>query len=163
MFNESFWVAVAIVIFVALVFKRVKAAMDEFLDSRSASIKHRIEEVISLCNEAEKLLQEQRDLHEKSAEVIASSLVATEKEVKQIKDNATKELANKLTQKTSSVMNRIHGDEAKLLIKLRLKAVKLAISTSMIILNSHGSDKVNSNLLDESLDAMSTKFSQISL
>jgi F-type H+-transporting ATPase subunit b len=157
MFDESFWVAIAIILFAALIFKSVRNYIKETLEKRSSLIENKISEALSLSEEAEKLLQEQNKLYENSTQEAEELLISAEAEVFYLKDSAEKRLEERLSLQTSIVTNRISNNERKLLTRLRLESVQLAIATSMAILNKTKSNKVSENLLKDSINTISNK------
>jgi F-type H+-transporting ATPase subunit b len=163
MFDEEFWVAVAIILFAALVFKYIRNWLKETLNQRSSLIQNKISEALSLSEEAEKLLQEQNKLYESSTQEAEELLVLAEKEVANLKDTAEKELEERLSLQTDIITTRISNNEHKLLNKLRLESVQLAIATSMAILNETKSNKVSEKLVKDSIDTISNKLTRLSV
>ena len=58
-----------------------------------------------------------------------------------------------------SVLEKIHTNEAKLLEKLRLSCLQLAIEASIKIIQTQDLDKINAKLIDESMEMVAAKFS----
>ena len=160
MLDEHFWVAISIIIFIALVYKYLKKFLNTSLKARENAIHQKLKDAIALSEAAEKLLQEHRLLHvsaEKEAKYILSSALT---EVAYLKSSAEKDLDMMLKGKSSSMADRIHNNEASLLERLRLESLDLAIRTTVAILQIHGSKGINSKLLDDSIIAINNKFTK---
>jgi F-type H+-transporting ATPase subunit b len=158
--NEHSWVAVSIIIFIALIFKHLKRAFRVSLETREGFIRLKLEEAESLSEAAEKLLQEHLALHQNSDQEAKNIVSSAATEVERLKTNAEKEFTTKLQIKTSSILARISNNEAKLIEKMRLESVQLAINTSVIILRT-SSQEVDSRLLDNSIDAIKNSFAEL--
>ncbi len=157
MFNETFWVAVSIVLICAIIYKYSKGPMLAFLNERSAAISNKITEALSLLDEAEKMLKEQRELHKSYTKQTKDLLVSAEMEIAQIQQRAEKEFTEKLNHKTSVIEAAIHNNETRLLRKLRAEAVQLAVLTCTEILLSESSDKAKSKLRNEAIKEIAAK------
>lgn len=159
--SEHSWVAVSIIIFMLLAFKHIRKFLVESLDNRENSIRLKLEEAISLSNEAEKLLQEHRLKHKNSDKDVKEIQSSAEAEVKYLKANAEKEFEEKLKAKKSNILNRISNKESKTLEKMRLESIQLAIKTSILIIQEHNSKEVTEKVLKDSINSIKNKLSLI--
>ncbi len=158
--DEHFWVAVSIIIFIALVYKHLKKFLNTSLKARENAIHQKLSEAAALNKAAETLLQEHRLLHQVSEAEAKNILNSAITETAYLKENAEKDLAARIQEKSASMTDRIRYNEAKLLERLRLESLELAIRTTTAILQIHGSKEINSKLLDDSVVAINDKLTK---
>lgn len=157
MLNESFWLAVSLVVFVCLVFKHAKAFILASLVDRIQSVDSKFKEVFAVSEEADMLLKEYRLLHRSSKKKVKDILKSAELEINQIKKEAEQEVSIKLSSRNKNILNAIYNSEQKVLSELRLDAVQLAVSTSIEMLSSDKSSKQQKQLVINSIDAISSQ------
>ena len=87
---ESVWVAVGFVVFVALIWRRVAAAVGSMLDDRSQKIKQDLDEARALREEALEELHQFQRLHREAAEEAKTMLKNAEATAERIRENAEK-------------------------------------------------------------------------
>lgn len=163
MFNESFWLAVSIVIFVFLVFKHVRSFVLSSLTDKIQSIDSKFKEVFAVSEESEVLLKEYRLLHKSSKQKIKDILKSAELEIEQLKEEAEQEISIKLNARTQSILNKIHNSEQKALAKLRLDAINLAVSASIEMLSSGKAGQQQKQLIKRSIDVISSQVKENAL
>jgi F-type H+-transporting ATPase subunit b len=82
-FDETAWVAIAFVIFIALVWRKGSKAISEILDSRSLLIENELKEAKSLKEEAleelRKSLQSQKNISDEAEQIIRDAKDAAKK------------------------------------------------------------------------------------
>lgn len=154
-FNESFWLAISIVIFILLVFKQVKSFTINLLEARIKSIDSKFKEIAVISKEAEELLKEYKTLNRSSKQKVQEILDQAELEVKHLKAFAQQEISIKLKIRTENMSNKIHNEELKTLSELRLTAVKLAISSSMAIIASQKDTQFQHATIENSISEIS--------
>jgi F0F1-type ATP synthase membrane subunit b/b' len=157
LFDETFWVAVSITLTLVLIVKYSKDPLTHMLNNRSALISNKIAEAMSLLGEAEKLFNEQKNLHKKylkEAEDIHKSIEAG---ITLLKQQAEEDFAVKLSNKTFAIENRIVNQQHNLLYKLRLEAATLAIKTTTLILQKQENIEMNAKILDDAVHAVMAK------
>ena len=152
-FNESFWVAVATILFIVFIFKYIKGLLDSFFINRAKSIHNRLDEVVALKEEAEKLLQEQISLHKNAGQEAQKLLESATQEIVYLQQSTENNIKEKLALKKASVISRIHTNETKLLTKLRMRALQLAISSSIAVLDQKDFAQVSNKLLQDALES----------
>ena len=157
-FNESFWVAISIILFVTFIFKYIKQPINNVLGNRISSIKNKLDESLSLKKEAETLLKQQQQLIKESAIEIEKAKRTLDEEIKLLKQNAEKTLKDKIAIKQTSILSKIETNEKKLVNQLRMQSVKLAINASLTVLHEHNFSKTNNKLIDDSLDLITKNF-----
>jgi len=96
-FDEEFWVALSIVLFFVLIFKRIKNFLSNFFIDKAKSIEHKINEASLLRHEAEGLLEEYSALYKNYTEASEKVLLNAKQEINYMRQKAEKELLAKLT------------------------------------------------------------------
>ena len=87
---ESVWVAVGFVVFVALVWRKVGAALGGMLDERSAKIRSDLDEAQALRDEALAELKNYQRLHREAADEATAIVKAAEATAERIRETAEK-------------------------------------------------------------------------
>jgi F-type H+-transporting ATPase subunit b len=128
--SPEFWVLVAFVAFVALVWKPVGRAIFGGLDARSAQIKKDLEEAKRLREEAQALLasyeRKHRDAMREAEDILAHARAEAERVAKQ----AEEDLQRALERREQLALQWIAQAEADALREVRTKAVDLAMAAA---------------------------------
>lgn len=149
--DETFWVAVSITLILMLIFKYSKSTFKNNLTNRATNISNQIEKAQSLLVEAENLLEEQKKLHKKYTSEVTHILNSIDEKVIALKHKAEKDFDEKIKHRTAAIQERIINQQNKLLNKLRMQALQVAIKTTAIILQRQENHKINDQILTESL------------
>jgi F-type H+-transporting ATPase subunit b len=156
--DAEFWVAIAFVIFVALMVKfgAVKALVGE-LDKRGERIASELGEAKRLRAEAEALLASyEKRRHE--AETEAAAIVAQAKlEAERLAKEAEAKLADFVARRQKAAEEKISQAEAEATREVRNAAVEAAIGASEVILRLRSSGSAGAPLLAKSLDEIKAK------
>lgn len=161
MLDESFVVASASIIFIVLTFKYCKSAINTMAENRIKNISNKFDEVLQIKIESENLLKEQQILYASSEQKIKEILLSAENEINQLKEKAALDLDIQLKNKTKNIQQKINDQEQKSLAELRLKALILAISSSISISKLHKKNDVLLKFNKESLNIMSHQLKEI--
>ena len=152
--DPEFWVLVAAVIFVAVVWKPVRKSLIGTLDERAARIRAELDEARKLRDEAEQLLaQYQRREREAAAESEAIIAHAVE-EAERIAAQSTRDLGEALTRRQRLAEERIAQAEMKALDEIRTVAVDVAIGAAREVIQSQIDDERGGALLDAAIAAL---------
>lgn len=149
--DETFWVAVSITLILMLIFKYARSPFKNSLTNRATNISNQIEKAQSLLAEAEKLLEEQKKLHKKYTSEATHILNSIDEKVIALKHKAEKDFDEKIKHRTAAIQERIINQQNKLLNKLRMQALQVAIKATAIILQRQENHKINDQILTESL------------
>jgi F-type H+-transporting ATPase subunit b len=151
----EFWVAVAFVIFVALVWKKASAAITGMLDARAEKIRAELDEAQRLREDAQALLanyqRRQRDALKEAEAVIAHA----REEADRLRTQAGTDLEASLKRRESQAMDRIAQAEASALAEVRNLTVDIAVSASRRILESGIQPAQADKLIDQSIADLS--------
>jgi F-type H+-transporting ATPase subunit b len=153
MFAEpEFWVAVAFVIFVALLFYGgVHRKVIEALDRRSARIRSELDEARKLREEAARVLAEYRQKH-KEAEQEAEAIVAGAKaEAERLAQEADAKLQDFVARRTKMAEAKIAQAEAQALADVRSAAAEAAVGAAEKILRETARGKVAETLVAQGI------------
>ena len=132
--DPTTWVALAFVIFVALIAWKAWPGMMKGLDARAAKIKAELDEAERLRDEAQKLLADyQRKQKEALAEAEAMIRQA-EEEAKRMRAKAEAELDASIKRREKQALDRIAQAEAAAAAEVRNLAVDVAVAAAAKVL-----------------------------
>lgn len=149
--NVDVWVAVAFVIFIALAWKKVSAAIGGALDSRAERIRSELDEAQRLREEAQALLanfqRRQRDGLKEAEAVIAHA----REEADRLRTQAGSDLEAALKRREAQAMGRIAQAEANALAEVRNLTVDVAMGASRRLLEARVSSSQADALINQSI------------
>jgi F-type H+-transporting ATPase subunit b len=146
--NAEFWVAVAFIIFVALMFYLgLHRNILDSLDQRSARIKAELDEALRLKEEAQKLLAEYQRRHGE-AEREAEAIIATARtEAERAAGDAKTKVEELVARRTKMAETKIAQAEAQALAEVRAAAADAAVTAAATILTDSTKGKVAEDLI----------------
>ncbi len=155
--DSTFWVAVSLVIFLALVWRPIAKAAPKALDDRAAKIKAEIEEAEALRTEAQELLaQYQRKQREARAEAEAIARHAREEAVRLVRDGNARIEAT-LKRREQSALNRIRRAELEASAQVRARTVDLAVEAATLMLADRIAGPQGDALIDQAIRELPQK------
>lgn len=128
--SPEFWVLVAFVIFVALVWKPVAKALAEGLDGHANKVRVELEEARRLREEAQRTLA---DYQRRQAEAMseAEAIVAHAKaEAERLKRTTEEDLTQQIARRRQLALDRIAQAEAQALGEVRAITVEVAMAAT---------------------------------
>ena len=131
----EFWVFVAFVIFMALVWKKASAAIGTMLDGRAERIRSELDEAERLHKDAQALLngyQSRLADAQKEAEAV---LAHAREEAARLRSQAGSDLEASLKRREAQAMDRFAQAEAAALAEVRNLTVDIAIGASKRVLS----------------------------
>ena len=157
MFNAEFWVAVAFVIFVFGIQKRVRQMVGGALDEQSARIRGEIDEAQKLREEAQALLaQYKRQQDEAVAEAKAIVDQAREEADRQLRV-AAEALEKSMRRREQQARDRIARIEEMAVDEVRAATVSLALGTAEKVIIGHLTPKRADNIVDAAIADLENK------
>lgn len=132
--TPEFWVLVAFVIFVALVWKPAGKAIAAGLDGHSAKVRTELEEARRLREDAQRTLA---DFQRKQTEALseADAIVAHAKmDAERLKRTAEQELTQQIARRRQLALDRIAQAEAQALAEVRATTVEVAMAATRKLL-----------------------------
>lgn len=149
--DPEFWVLVAAVAFVALIWKRARQSVVVNLDARAARIRAELEAGRQLREEAERTLAEyQAKRNDAAAEadaIVAHARAAAER----IAAQSLRDLEESLHRRELLAQERIAQEQAKALAEIRAIAVDVAISAARQAIAASLDEKHGALLIDQAI------------
>jgi len=158
MFEAEFWVAIAFIIFVAVLgYFRAHKFVVKGIDERRDRIKAELEEAARLKAEAQALLaQYQQKLQEAEGE--AQAIVASAKaEAERLASEAEVKMEDFVARRTKMAENKIAQAEAQALADVRSAAAEAAVAAAEMILTRTVRDKVADGLIAKGIADLKEK------
>lgn len=155
--DPTFWVLVAFVIFMVLVYKPISKAAATALDKRADQIKEELDEAERLREEAQGLLAEyERKLKEAARE--AEGIVASAREeADRMSIKAKEALEASLARAEKQANDRIAQVEQQATQEVRSKAVDIAVAAAGAVLAEQVAGPRGATLVDSAIQAIPGK------
>jgi F-type H+-transporting ATPase subunit b len=134
--HGSFWVMVAIVIFVVLFAKKIVQPVLAMLDSRTASVQTALEEAAALKREAEALLADAKVRQAKAISDAETILAQAEAEAARTREQLGAEARAVARRRERLALDRIAAAEKAALEEVRSVAIDVATSTAATLLRT---------------------------
>ena len=149
-FDETAWVAIAFIIFIALIWKKARKAIVSLLDDRSLFIENELNEAKSLKEEAleelRKSLQTQKQVYEDAENIIREA----KETAKKIQDEAYAKSSDLIKRKEEQAKQKINTLEIDAIKNIKKIAGNVVIESSKIYIESNIDKKENINLISKS-------------
>jgi len=149
--SPEFWVAVAFVIFVALMVWKVRKTLTDMLDARADRIRKQIDEAETLRREAQDLLA---DYQRKQSEAYkeADGIIAQAKaEAERMKVKAEAELETAIKLRERQALDRIAHAEAQAAADVRNAAVAAAVNATRALMQERLAAGQGGELIDQAI------------
>ena len=150
-FDESAWVALGFIIFIAIVWRKVGSALSDLLDNRVNKIKNELAEAETLRIEAEKELKKFQVMQNEAVEDAKRIIADAQEAAERIRKAAVEKAKESIKRRENQAKAKIAASEAAVLAELKMRATSIAISASKEILVSELNDELNSSIIDESI------------
>ena len=149
--DPTFWVAVAFVVFVILVFKPIKGALIGGLDEKIAEIRQEVEEAEKLREEAQSLLanyqRQQRQAIQDAEVIVARAKEEAERHRAEL-DEAMKDIVRR---QEEQAREKIAQAEAAAIKEVRSMSVELSMAAAEKLLSDLLAGGGGSRLIDNSI------------
>jgi F-type H+-transporting ATPase subunit b len=146
--NAEFWVAVAFVIFIALLAKLgVHRLLVGALDDRGARIKAELDEARRVREEAQALLAEYQRRRGEADREADAIVVAAKAEAERLAAEAKAKVEDFVTRRTKMAEAKIAQAEAQALADVRAAAAEAAVAAAELILSETAKGKVADDLI----------------
>ena len=157
MFNETFWVGLAFVLFIAAVYKPVSKMLTEALDARAQRIQEELDEAVRLREEAQALLagyeRRQNEALKEAEDIIAHAKEEAERQARQ----AGEDLEELIRRREVQAVERIARAEEEATADVRNAAVELAIAATRKLISSELKEDHHQALVDEAIGELGEK------
>jgi F-type H+-transporting ATPase subunit b len=156
--EAEFWVAVAFVIFVAILWRLgVHRTAIASLDQRSKRIAAELDEARKLREEAQQILaaseKKRRDAEQEAQDIIAGAHVEAERVAAEAKTKAEDFVARR----TQMAEQKIAQAESQAVVEVRAAAAEAAVAASEKILSQTVQGKVADDLIGQGIREVKTK------
>lgn len=151
------WVAIAFVIFVALVWKPATKGLLGALDARAARIKKELSEAQRLREEAQALLAQYQKKQNEAMQQAESILAHAKDEAERLSQQAAKDLDAALKRRESLALQRIAQAEQQAAADVRAAAVDIAIAATEKILTEKLDDTKADALVEQAIRELPAK------
>ena len=148
---ESVWVAIGFIVFVALVWRKVGAALGSMLDERSEKISRDLKEAAALRAEALQELQTYQRLNREAAVEAKIILQSAETTAQRIRETAEKKSIAAVKRREQQASAKIKAAETAMVIELRERAAALTIATATEIIVSKLDEKASLKLVENAV------------
>ena len=152
--EAEFWVLVAAIIFVVLVFRPVGRALTGGLDARAARIRAELDEARRLRDEAEALVAQYRAQQQAAAAEAEAIVAHAKEEAERVAAQGQRDLEQALQRRQRMAEERIAQAEAKALDEVRAAAIDVAIAAARDVISSEIDERRGSALLDQAIVAL---------
>ena len=156
-FDEHFFVAVAFVVFVALIYKKAKIFILAAVDARILKVKSELEEATRLKNEASALLAKYEKEQSRSLEEVQSILAHARLEAERITKEARDLLEYALSKRTELAMQKIAQAESAVLADLRSNALDITMEAARTLILESMSPEVAEEILSKAFQDIERK------
>ncbi|WP_205790157.1 ATP F0F1 synthase subunit B [Microvirga makkahensis] len=156
--NPTFWVAVALLIFIGLLYYYgVPGNVMNQLDSRGKRIADELAEAKRLRQDAEKLLKEFETKRAAAEREAADIVSAAREEAERLASEAQEKMADFVTRRTASAEAKIAQAEAQASAEVRAAAIDAAVTASERILRQEITGSTATSLVTQGLNDVRTK------
>ena len=155
MFHDpTFWVAVALILFVLLVAKHVSKLATKALDERAEKISNDLDEAERLRNEAQDLLSQYQHKQRDAAVEAEAIIDHAKKEAERMDREGREKIKASLQRREQLAMDRIQLAEQQAIERVRSRAVEVAIAaTAQVLAESMDGDKASA-LIDDTIKSL---------
>lgn len=156
--DATFWVAVAMAIFIILmIYLGIPGMIAKMLDARADGIRNELDQARKLRQEAEATLK-QYEAKRVEAEQQAQAIVANAKaEAERIATEANAQLQQQIERKTKAAEQKIAQAETSALAEVRAAAASAAVQAAEAVLKRQMSDAKGDALIDAAIRDLRAK------
>jgi F-type H+-transporting ATPase subunit b len=153
-FEPEFYVLIAAIIFVAVVWKRGRQTLLGSLDARSARIREELDAARNLREEAERALAEYQAKQREAAAEAEAVLAHARVEAERIAAQAARDLEGALARRRRLAEERIAQEQQKALAEIRALAVDLAVAAARQVIAGEIDEARGAALIDTEIAAL---------
>ncbi|MDX2143976.1 MAG: F0F1 ATP synthase subunit B [Rhodospirillaceae bacterium] len=150
--DPSFWVGLAFLLVVALIYKPAMKGIAASLDARAGQIRAQIEDARKLREDAQALLAEyqrkQRDAMAEAEKIIQQA----KDEAKRMTAEAEQDLARSIERRKQQALERIAQTEAQAVAQVKNFAVDVAMSAAEALLRDNLAPAQRQSMVDKAIE-----------
>jgi F-type H+-transporting ATPase subunit b len=155
-FNETFWVAIAFLLFVAFIYKIIKNLVLSGLDNKIQEIKDSLSKAEQLKEEANKLLSEIKNKEAKLADDAKKIIEYAKNKISKLESDSSKNIEKETTIRTNLLHNTAQLEKDNFLRESTQSIVDNAFKAIEEILKKQD-NKFYKNFTDQSIDELKQK------
>jgi F-type H+-transporting ATPase subunit b len=155
--SPEFWVAVAFIIFVALIVWKGLTPILAALDSRSNRIRQQIEEARSLRAEAERALGEANRKVREATRETEGILAQARAEAERLKRQSAENLEATLKRREQNALDKIAQAETRAVDEVRARAVEVAVAATARLLSEQMDGTRGDKLVEDAIAEVGRK------
>ena len=155
--DPTFWVAVAFVVFVVLVFKPIKGALIGGLDAKIAEIRQEVEEAEKLREEAQSMLANYQRQQRQAIQDAEAIVARAKEEAERHRAEADEAMKDMVRRQEEQAREKIAQAEAAAIQEVRSMSVELAMAAAEKLLADRLAGDEGSRLIDNSIEAITRK------
>ena len=155
--DPTFWVAVAFVVFVVLVFKPIKGALIGGLDAKIAEIRQEVEEAEKLREEAQSLLANYQRQQRQAIQDAEAIVARAKEEAERHRAEADEAMKDMVHRQEEQAREKIAQAEAAAIQEVRSMSAELAMAAAEKLLADRLAGDEGSRLIDNSIEDIPRK------
>lgn len=150
----TFWVTVAVLIFLAFFGRKIVMAVISMLDHRSAAIQRELDEASRLRAEAEAMLKDAEAQREAAIAQAHEMVALAGREAERLAADLLAEAQASARRREQMAQDRIAAAETAAIAEVRASAASLAARATEYILSETVDDKHDAALIDQAISAL---------
>jgi F-type H+-transporting ATPase subunit b len=152
--EAEFWVLIAVVLFIAGVWKPAARWITGALDTRAARIRDELDAARRLREEAQQLLAANQKREAEAAAEAAAIIAHAKAEAERVAAQAARDLEQTLERRRRLAEERIAQEQAKALAEIRAVAVDVAISAARQVIAAELDQTRGAAMIDAAIHAL---------
>ncbi len=152
--SPEFWVLVAVVVFIAIVWKPGRRSLLGGLDARATRIREELDAARNLREEAERTLAAYRQKQSEGASEAEAIVAHARAEAERIAEQSARDLEEMLQRRRRLAEERIAQEEAKAIADIRSVTVNVAISAARQAIAAGLDEERGAALIDAAIAAL---------
>lgn len=157
MFDASFWVAAAFVVFIGVLVKLAYQKIVDALDARAEGINNEIEEAKRLREEAQQLLANYQRKHRDAVEEAQEIIEHAKAEAERMAVQAASDLETEVRRRTEMAQAKIARAEAQVIADVRNMAVDIAVRAAGQLVQERLGEEQAQKIVDDAISELGRK------
>lgn len=155
--DPTFWVAVAFVIFIGLMYWKARKPVLDGLDARADRIKSELDEAQRLREEAQKALAEYKRKQRDAAKEAEDMLANAKHEAELLRNQASEDLKAVLARRERAALEKIAQAETQAIQDVRAQAVDMAMAATAKLLSENVDPNRDQAMVDQAIRDLGQK------
>lgn len=156
--DPAFWVALAFVVLLVLIGKKIYLMAGAALDDRADAIRARLDEAAKLREEAQELLAANKRRQSEAAEEARRFIEKAKEEAERVRQRLIAEMERDLKRRQQLAEQRIAQVEAAAMGEVRELATEVALKAAEAVLKDTLTDAKSNKLIDSAISELPEKF-----